>query len=195
MVERKATELLDEINTRLINIERNLKLQDFQQKLIINNFKKFFENKVVPDLIKNPQPKEEFTKPEIVPESLIDKKKKLMSINKTKSVEITPDEEIKGKLIPVTQRVVSVNGDPVNSADVKIFTTNNKEIKSIKSTTSGRWQTALPPGKYILKVSGKYNEEPIEYSQTFDVPNIDSPIDLPAPEIYKKSNSGAGFRR
>ena len=105
------------------------------------------------------------------------------------------NEDVKERLIPVTQRVVSFAGEAVNNADVKIFNTNNKEIKSIKSTTSGRWQTALAPGKYILKVSGKYNEEPIEYSQTFDVPNVDSSIDLPAPEVYKKSNSGAGFRR
>jgi len=214
MIERKASEILLEIEASIKNIEASIKLQDFQQKLIISNLNKLFnknDEKVIEKPLNNENSEiENFAAAPIKQESLVEKKNRLMTIQRKTAEDIpkedpefnfkverrnvnntvlkskeTPDTK-DVKKIPVTQKLVLFDGTPMISATVLIKNKIGIPIRTLTTNQVGRWNVSLVPGKYSLTAKGDFGDETIEFSQMFEVPDINSPLDLPAPQTYKK---------
>jgi len=207
----KNSEILQDIHVKISSIESLLKLNDYQQKLIltrlnnlnvvkketVENVKPFSPGKVV-----SPDPT-----PEVARNDIIDKKNKLMTINKdkgsdsynnynfekelnditkknTNSKELNSDEQ---KKFPVSQKIAGKTGKVISSASVVIKNSDGEIIEKIKTNSSGRWMAMLPIGKYVVDVSGKDGKEFISYVQSFEVMlSSNLPIILPMPEMYKR---------
>ena len=148
-------------------------------------------------------------------ETLIEKKNRLMKIQNTNSMSSEPPQEKVeynfnvrrtgnsnmpknkiinnntlenegGKKIPVTQRLILFDGDPMVNAKVLVKNDKDEVIKTVETSSAGRWQVALSPGKYSVNVSGKHGGSTIGFNQSFEVPDMNSPLDLPSPKAYKK---------
>jgi len=204
----KSAEILEKIR----NIETLLKLQDFQQKLIIqrlNNLaskeyekreEKPVDNKVAAAVATEKPPPFEGNEIE-------EKKSELMKIEKRTPRVQTPVEDVpdfdfkikieKGKLgeknevmsatrIPVTQ-VVSIDGKPIVAAKIKIKNGSGDVIKDIQTNTSGRWLAPLLSGIYAIEVKGMRDNVMIEYVQSINVQETSAPIVVPMPEVYRKT--------
>lgn len=216
MSDRKASDILLNIEKNINNIEKLLKLQDFQQKLIIDNFNKFFKHL---DQKETKTSVEEEKQPQQIKESLIDKKNKLMTIQRTQpqvsqNVESDnnnfnfkvnkqniatkpPENEIINKTVsvnderqvPITQKLILFDGNPMVSAKVIIKNSNDEIVKTAETSASGRWQSSLVPGKYTINVSGKHSGSMLEFNQSFEVPPTSSPLEIPAPKVYKRKTT------
>ena len=221
MVEKKASEILYDLEQRFGNLEASFKLVEFQLKLIIDNFNKFFMtidtktiNYIPVSKIDEPA-KQIIESPPAKEETLIEKKNRLMKIQNTNSMSSEPPQEKVeynfnvrrtgnsnmpknkiinnntlenegGKKIPVTQRLILFDGDPMVNAKVLVKNDKDEVIKTVETSSAGRWQVALSPGKYSVNVSGKHGGSTIGFNQSFEVPDMNSPLDLPSPKAYKK---------
>jgi len=220
MEERKASEILFDLEQRFANLENSHKLIEFQLKIIIDNFNKFFksieakpvDNIIVPKI--EPEKKDIILEPPKA-ETLIEKKNRLMktqrtnplpdlkqperteynfnvrragnsNISENKDINNTTSENDGGKRIPVTQKLILFDGDPMVSAKVTIKNDKDEVIKTAETSASGRWQVALSPGKYSINVSGKHGGSTIGFNQSFELPDMNSPFELPSPKAYKK---------
>lgn len=192
MAEIKVSDIILDIQKKVTEIQNTQKMYDYQLKLIISNFNKFFEAQ------KNePQ------------ETTQEKKQRLMTIKKTseelnnniKKIELPKlneeeEDEIDFKVqtvgnfdtnekkSPVSQKVTSGNGEPVVGALVMIKDQNNKFL-TIKTNTNGKWQALLPVGKYKVTVGTlPHTDGPrIQYDQTFEVTTTDRPLEITAPKL------------
>ena len=190
MSERKASEILIDLETRIKNMEKQLKLQEFQLRLIVSNFNKLFKvtgDSQLPDYL---QIKSKSTDDKIktieLTQSIIERKNKLQQIQQA----IAPDADFSFKtevrdanvkLVPVTQLLNYTNGAPVVSANINVMDENGKSLRKLTTNTVGRWQIFLPPGDYMVNVKG--NNDGIEFTQSFKVVDSNAPIALTAPPL------------
>lgn len=208
MPDRKASDILLELEEKINNLEKNMKnienilqLQSFQFKLIIDNLNKLSkQNQQANELIAPVSSASSTMSAVSGAESLIERKNRLMSTHassllpKELSLKQPPSENANnqvfvdgGKRVPITQKIVLFDGNPLPAARVIIKNEKNEQIKTIETNNTGRWQTALPPGKYSINVFGKYMGGAIlEFDQSFEVPDISSTLELPQPQVYKR---------
>ncbi len=209
----KASEILLEILNKLRNIEKYQKLQDFQQKILIQRINEQNEqNKHIFKLLSDAQisnaapqkPEVQSTGPSTVqatelppiaaskpePQNLeFDFKIRAADVS-SKGVDTAPvSDETNTSIVktPVTQVVVSNNKGLVH-ATVVIKNSNGDIVKETQTNKTGRWQAMLPHGTYMVMVKGKSDIGSIEYDQSFEVPTTTSPVLIPMPEIYKRTN-------
>jgi hypothetical protein len=92
--------------------------------------------------------------------------------------------------IPVTQLVYTPGGRPVCLAAVEIKDESGNVIQKIKTSSVGRWQTLLRPGKYAVHVHRRYDSKSgndvIEYEQAFALSPTNKTVEIPAPEAYQR---------
>jgi len=201
----KSSEILQVILNKIIAIEKVVKLNDFQQKLIIKRLNKIdlVKNEVVeeqklhsmPGKVIAPDPT-----PEVLNQDLKQKKNKLMTIVKknnedynfdvkindtenTNSVDLNGDNNLPS--YPVIQKISGNDGKLVKNANIVIKDFDGKVIKKIGTNSSGRWQAALVPGKYTADIEWKNGKEKLSFIQSFEVVKSAAPILLPMPEMYK----------
>lgn len=201
MVERKASEILLEVEQRLKAIETLLKLQEFQNRLIIDNFNKLLRQNLqqdirvatqadimpaLPQAAENPNNSKKLMKIDFsspVPSNLkplLDTDLKSIDINDGVSM-LNP--EIK---IPVTQKIIMFDGNPMSQAKITIKDDKKNFVKRVDSSMNGRWQVVLPPGKYSAHICGKHLGNTLEATQPFEVPIMSSPLELPPPQAFKR---------
>lgn len=202
----KATEILSKIMEKVVSIESQLKVMEFQQKIILGRLDAYLN----PPKINQPllQPKKgEVVSPEQIEkqnenkQSLnISEPKRQRQISSKNNVEKGDDiftvKEFTNAVVnnkegvpvdsdrkvPVTQKIIASNGKTVSSAKIIIRSIDGDIIVNLTTSTSGRWQTLLTPGSYVATISGKYGQEIIEYSQSFEVPSgVFDPILLQQP--------------
>jgi len=200
MEEKKASEILLEVQQTVSNVETLLRLYEFQQKLILDKLNKvitYLDSKgVVPHMEQTSIP--DFVGKQEDQESFADKKKRLMSLENTKQSSLLSqndanilasgevDMKPKPKNILISQRLVSYDGTPIEGAYITIRNVKDKIVKTTRANANGKWQQALPPGKYTLMITGKANGIDIDFTQNFDLPESSLPLELPSPQIYKK---------
>jgi hypothetical protein len=203
----KSSEILKYILDKIINIEKTLNLNSFQQSLILkrlNHLDNLIKNsgdiKNIPEKnnqIINSEPGK-VSSPDLMPKETtnkaIENKNKLMSIEKNNKKD-TNNVDLIGNInvisnesqqsgvpkMPVTQKITKVKG--THRVVVKTF--NGDVVSDTNLNSSGRWQAMLSPGKYVVDVIGK-GKDSISYSQSFEVVKSDHPIILPMPEMYKR---------
>lgn len=173
MAEKKSSEILLDLDNRIQNIEKQLKLQEFQLRIIIDNFNKLF--KILPTEKALPLKITEVKEVAPITNQIEVQNNKIIS-NK----DYNPEKE---KRTPITQVIKYKNGDPVGFATVLISNSNGSFTKKITTNTVGRWQAVLAPGKYVVSVFENTNPlEIIQFTQTFEVSDNTQTIILPVPE-------------
>ena len=194
MDERKASDILLSIEQIVKNLERKFALQEYQYKLMIDN-----QNKLL-NLLQDDEPE-----PYPIINNPIEKKPIVMEPIKVedefvfrvdrKPIEIPTDDippekeipvkkNVPEKLIPITQRLVDPNGDPLENIEIRISNDYNEQLKIIRTNSSGRWSSALPSGRYIAKLYGKYKGNRIDTAIAFRIPpNCSITIELPTPAL------------
>lgn len=200
MSEKKASEILLEVDGRLKNLERQLKLQEFQLRIIIDNFNSF--NKILQD---NNLPTVETPKPQpIITEVKSNQNIKQVAqdndynfkseVKTTSTAPPTPPKEKpvakpkpepKEKIltVPVTQVLNYKNGDPVIAGNIVIKNSKGLLVKVTNTNTVGRWQCFLPQGNYTVFAKGTSStEETVDFFQTFEITGKVTPLNLPQPE-------------
>lgn len=88
---------------------------------------------------------------------------------------------LNGEVIPLIQRIVDKNGKAVFLADVEIIDSETlKVIAKIRTNGTGKWMYSLNPGKYKIKITKKESltKSKIESYQEVDVKQGSSKIDL-----------------
>lgn len=86
--------------------------------------------------------------------------------------------------VPVQQKILYDDGRAVSMAKIELFNTNNELVKSLKTNATGKWTSAIPSGKYIVKISKKETStrSAINDQIEINVPNSDEPVQL---KLYK----------
>lgn len=169
MSEIKASEILLSLDNRIKNIEKQLKLQEFQLRIIIDNFNKFY---------KNTQQK----LPEPVVAKVVESDKDYDFKSEVKDGK--KEDKKEKKKVAVTQLLKFNNGDPLVGANVLIHNASKVLLKKVTTNTVGRWQSFLTPQKYLITVIGSNsNAEDVEFDQTIIIPESDVPFTVPSPKI------------
>ena len=173
MSEIKASEILLNLDNRMKNMEKQLKLQEFQLRIIIDNFNKFY---------KNTQQKLPET---VIPEVVETKPAKIVESDKDYDFKSeVRDSKKEKKKVAVTQLLKFNNGDPLVGANVLIHNSSKVLLKKVTTNTVGRWQAFLTPQKYLITVIGSNsNAEDVEFDQTIIIPESDVPFTVPSPKI------------
>jgi hypothetical protein len=106
---------------------------------------------------------------------------RLASNNPTSNVEFKDYTAKSDRKIPVIQRIQDTNKKDFILAEVSIFTLNNQLITKVKTNATGKWQSHLSPGKYIVKVIKINTSSHTKSEATTEiiVPDSDSPVILP----------------
>lgn len=88
--------------------------------------------------------------------------------------------ESQSRQIPVQQRIVYSDGKNVYMANVEIFDSNNKLVNKTTTDQVGKWKIPLPPGKYTISVSkaGTPLKPKVELRYEETVPEQDSTVEL-----------------
>jgi len=174
MSEIKASEILLNLDNRMKNMEKQLKLQEFQLRIIIDNLNKLYKTTT------SIEQKEKL--PEVVKASPAVESDKDYNF---KSEVRSDDKKTEKKKVAVTQLLKFNNGDPLVGANVIINIHSNKVlIKKVTTNTVGRWQAFLTPQKYIITIIGtNQNSEDVEFEQIITIPESDTPFTIPSPKI------------
>lgn len=139
MSEKKATDVLTEIDTKVDLILKYITNIDFNIKRSSN---KSNDQTVITNII-----------PPITPDYVV------LDTSEMSFPEVTPEsinsEEVKDDIKKVTihQKVCYPNDKPAVLAKVKIFNSVKKEIKETKTNHSGKWNAVLEPGKYFIHIT------------------------------------------
>jgi uncharacterized protein YoxC len=164
--ERKASEILLDLESRIKGLESLVKLQEFQNRLILDSVNKLLNKKAAKPI--DP----------IVPKS---------NIKDVPEIKEEVFQPVRGKSVPITQQVYSPSGQPLLSASVVIKNQEGKVVRRVNTNMEGRWIVALAIGKYIAKVAGKDKDDVlVEFSQEFEVIESAVPLIIPPPQEYAK---------
>lgn len=193
MSEIKASEILLDLDNRLKTLERQLKLQEFQLRIIIDNFNrllktnpskepqtpvvKITEVKASSDVkaIKSPPVAKTEDEDYVFKSEIATEKKAEVKLGRPKAAE-------KKITIPVTQVLKYSNGDPAVAANIIIKNEKGLLVKVTNTNTVGRWQSFLEEGNYtVFAKATSPSDESIEFCQNFEVINTKTPINLPQP--------------
>ena len=114
----------------------------------------------------------------------------------------TTKEQSRGK-VPVSQQIMTPDGKAIFLANVEILKSKENPkrgepaetlIKQTRTNAKGRWIAALEPGNYIVHVMKRMSADgsklPVELRYSVSIPESDSPLELPIPElpdIYKEN--------
>lgn len=181
MTERKASDILLDVEKKVNSLESMIKLQDYQFKLIISTLNKILDNQ------KNqPKPPPPQKAPVVINEPEKFFKQEFPDVEdevEEEELKIENIAKFDGKdKIPVFQKVMDKNKNPIPGALVLIK--NQDGVSRIaKTNTKGKWQGLLPVGRYKITVgTTPYADGPrIQFEQTFDViPGIAS-MEIPMP--------------
>lgn len=101
-----------------------------------------------------------------------------------------------GKRVSVSQQILSEDGKPVFLANVEILKHNPNPkrgdpietlVKQTRTNPKGRWIAPLEPGEYIVHVVKRQSADgsklPVELRYNVSIPNSDSPLELPSPQV------------
>jgi hypothetical protein len=194
MSEKKASEILLELDNRLKNLERQLKLQEFQLRIIIDNFNSF--NKILQDnnlpVVETPKAQPIITEVK-ANQTSTDKDYNFKSEVKTnpaapkekpaKPKPEKPEPKARKLTVPVTQVLNYKNGDPVIAGNIVIKDSKGRLIKVTNTNTVGRWQAFLEEGNYTVFAKGTSStDEVVDFFQSFEITGKVSPLNLQQPE-------------
>ena len=200
MVDRKATDILLDIEKKIDLILGYQKTNDLNQKLLLDRL-----NKVVAGLeqvrlpVKNPivnNPSSfvpPITKPlmakpiQVGVEDFDEQGRQQIEVElqpKTGRRDIRVPTQ-PGKKVAVQQKISYPDGRSVILATVEIADMSQNIVKKTRTNSAGKWNATLDPGKYIIHVSkSATTEKPVvEQRYEVEIPISDSPLELESPKV------------
>ena len=84
------------------------------------------------------------------------------------------------KKTQVQQKIAYPDGKVVILANIEIFDSNKKLVKQTRTNSAGKWNASLEPGKYFVKVykAPTSNKPVVEQQYEVDIPMSDTPLEL-----------------
>ena len=165
MAEKKATDLLLEMDNKIDSILNYIKNIDLNIKLVSNKLAAPFNAEIAG--IKS---KSQAIKPSIIEEPEVIFTEVDTNFEKEQTRKVT-----------VHQKILYPNDKPAVLANVKIFTNPaKKEIKATKTNHSGKWNAVLDPGSYFVHITkAEVADKPkIDHYFEIDIPASKMPIEL-----------------
>lgn len=187
MTERKATDILLDLEGKIDKILAYVATIDLNYKLLLNRIGSFPQdplptnttNKAVllqeENKINKQVQEQEVIFTDVDQDSVDDKS------NKKRTSRATTD----GKLVPVQQRIIYPDGSNVCVAKVEIKDTDNKIVKQMRTNNVGKWILSLQPGTYNVSIAKmrSTNKPEVDINYNITVPDSDAVVELPAKKV------------
>ena len=95
---------------------------------------------------------------------------------------------LSNKKVPIIQRVTDNTGKDLFMAEVRILDTNKELISKTKTTTAGKWQAHLQPGKYFINIVKNDSKSSSKFDslQEVTIPDSSTTYNLPTIALIKK---------
>ena len=195
MVERKASDILLDLERKLDQLLGFVKTIDLNQKIILNHINK--QGLSVPP----PSTMEENTssKPNPMTFPQVQSKSKLaLALEQADkeeeeenqlTVESNPqipkrnarfNAEASAKKIPVQQRILYTDGTNVCLAQFRITDSGNNVVKEGRTNQAGKWLAALLPGEYTVNITKSSNslKPKVELAYQVSISNSETSVEL-----------------
>lgn len=156
MEERKASDVLLEIETKVDLLLQYYKLVDFNLKVLINRINELGKKDAVVALdnpIEVKIPKKDILNPEIIPAG-----------EDFPPAIISVDSEI-----PVMQKLLYNTNAPIRLCNVEIFDNKGNKLKKIRTSHIGKWNSSLFPGDYKIKITRAALDKYPQVDDTYDI--------------------------
>ena len=188
-MEKKASELLLELEQKIDLILGYLKTSDLNYKLIIARLDKLASSINQPIATTPVKPSMVPTVPQLTPRIAVPEfqevdENNLPIINE----ELQPqsgrrDQRTPGqnkKKTQVQQKISYPDGKVVILANVEISDGAGQVVKQTRTNHAGKWSAALEPGKYLVKIykPPTSNKPVVEQKFVVDIPASDTPLEL-----------------
>ncbi len=161
MNDRKATDILLELEVKLTQIIKFIQNIDFNQKNLMNrigSLENLYKSNGI-NQVNNAQPSPQ----SLIPNLTQTKAPKVTAVLADGSLSKTPETKPSGKvgrpknkpmdgLIKLTQSVTDDDGKRIQFGMVKIFNEKGDEVTSCRTDVSGRWAREVSPGKYVIEI-------------------------------------------
>lgn len=198
MTERKATDILLDIEKTLNLVLGYQKTNDLNQKLLLNRLNKIvtgLENKSAAPVKRQPSVEAFVTVPTPPSKTLVAKPMQVTNAEDFDEegkpqieVELQPKtgrRDIRmptqqGKKVAVQQRIHYPDGKNVILASIEITDAAKNVIKKTRTNSAGKWNATLDPGRYFIHVTkSATTEKPVvEHRYEVEIPISDSPLEL-----------------
>lgn len=204
MSERKATDVLLDVEAKVNALLSLMKSYDFNLKLLsnkVNSLIELIENKSSPKIknleessgepdvdfqltIADPQKENRRVSrdQEIIQPKIIKSPSKESEVIVNIPTQQKPiKREVVENPIPVMQRVISENKKSVFLAEVVIFNSKEEIIEKRKTNGAGKWMYSLPPGDYtiIIRKLESLTKKRLELTQKIKIDGLTSTVELP----------------
>lgn len=186
--ERKASEILLQLEHELKQLTGYVKTIDFNLKLLLSrvNSSASLTADVTPVVkqVETPSPSA-FSMPTVeavgIPPLAFPSSPAASVVPKNqKTAKKVTSSEASSTKMPVQQRVIFPDGRNVMLANVEIYDLQNNLAKKTKTNSAGKWNATLIPGKYFVMVSKSIpnSKKPVEKRFEIEIPVSDAPIEL-----------------
>ncbi len=180
-MERKATDVLLDLEKKVDLILGYLKTIDLNNKLILNKLNKKAKSAAITvESTSVALPKvEAFLDPQVLVN--LEKRSKEESLTfPTVSESNLTEKPIITKKVSVNQKVLYPDDKGVILANVEIYNLNQELVKKTRTNNVGKWATTLDPGKYKIHVykTGTPEKPAVESQFEIDIPYTESVINL-----------------
>jgi hypothetical protein len=186
-MEKKASEILLELEQKIDLMLGYLKTSDLNYKLIIARLDKLASLINQTPSVSLPQTKilenKLIAKPAVVEFQEVDENNSLI-INEELQPQVgrrdlrTQGQSI--KKIQVQQKITYSDGKVVILANVEIFDSSNNLVKKTRTNSAGKWIANLDPGPYLIKIykPPTSNKPVVERQYEVQIPISDVPVEL-----------------
>lgn len=210
--QRKASEIILSIESKLDNMLKTMGSYETNTKLILDRVNKVYlyieEVKKSYSIVQENE--ENFTNLDepisISKDPIINKRSakplpdanglqnpyKMDGFNEVKKIETVVVEEknseiISDKKVPVIQRITDQTGKDIFMADVLVCNSKQEAIYKTKTNAIGKWQAHLRPGAYTINVSktDMNTKKKLEIKQEINIPASNATVVLDALKITR----------
>ena len=195
--QRKATEILLDIESRVSRIEGEIKLYNAGQALILKKLNEALSLREPETEAKKTLPVPS-VQPPIEVETNFQNGKRIGRDTETKATnaDITFKEFLvqkaqaqeqqkkashpSGKKLPVVQKIQDTNGKDIFMANIVIAMPDGTQVFSTKTNAMGKWQAQLQPGTYQMRIGKTENStgKRIDITTPIIIPDADGAVEL-----------------
>lgn len=182
MSEKKATDLLVEIDEKIDQILSYIKVQDFNYKILLNRVNSLIEKSeafkggaaAVPAPAAAAPPPFSVTAPKEEVEFVVEPEPEKKKFNPEGSV----------KKVPVQQKVIYPDDSLVCLARVDILS-NGELVKQVRTVQTGKWNAALLPGEYEVRISksATKTKPQVNISYNIKVPESSNTVEIETKKV------------
>ena len=187
--ERKASDILLDLEKKIDTILAYIKNIDFNYKLLLSKLNQ--KDSASTEIEKNSSPESEIEFKNVDEEEQIEvdrnpdhsKKRGVKTVSATALFAA----KLQGKKIPVQQQILNSKGDKLFFANVEVMDMSNNILLKTRTNQAGKWLVNLTPGDYLIKItkSGTASKPKIDLCYQISVLESSSSLEL-EPKIIEE---------